>query len=512
MDILSLTPAPEPVPLLNGAAPRDNLISDLTFCITQILSPIATPEQCYLPDGHALIRACAGALPSEIEALIPKLAAKFGKDWRVQRFRANIREAKAELTVKTPGAGDGLLCSENGTPKPILANAITKLTASAIQVAFDSFADRVVIQGTTPWASEGHWTNHDDGETTNYLQHEGITVKSDTTNEAIYVIAKRKKYHPVKDWLTAAHAAWDGQVRLKHLFGWYFGAIKNGVYEAEVSRMWAISCVARIFDPGCMSKYMVVLEGLQDDGKSKGLRALANGHLNGKGGYQWYRDRMPKLEHVRGQEIGQFLQGVWIIEIAELAGFQRSEQEDVKSFISTQTDTFRSPYGRNIQDYPRQCVFAGTVNVNRDATPDWGKDPTGLVRFWPIRVGKPIISDPNGGPCILRDHAQIWGEAVDRYRRGELWYPDPDDDSFNKLARAEQEDRMPEDVHMEGVLRVIEKSLAEFITMEDVCREFGYGMRERKSFGPEIGRCLAKLGWVRRHRRNVAGGYAYEKE
>lgn len=501
-----LVDAPPPAPL-------DNLVSNFKFCVTQILSPTATPEQCYLPDGHSLIFACAGALPSEVEALIPKLKAKFGKDWAPARFRKNIAEAKAELTVPTE-TGVGLLCSDSGTPKPILANAITKLTASPIQVAFDSFSDRIVIQGATPWESEGNWSNHDDGETTNYLQHEGITVKSDTTNEAIYVIAKRKKYHPVKDWLTEAHAAWDGKSRLQHLFGWYFGAIKNGVYEAEVSRMWAISCVARIFDPGCMSKYMVVLEGLQDDGKSKAIRALANGHLNGKGGRQWYRDRMPKLEHVRGQEIGQFLQGVWIIEIAELAGFQRSEQEDVKSFISTQTDTFRSPYGRNIQDYPRQCVFAGTVNVNRDATPDWGKDPTGLVRFWPIRVGRPIISDAAGGPCILRDHAQIWGEAVHFYKTGSLWYPDPLDDSFNKLARAEQEERMPEDAHMEGVTRAVEKysAMAEFITMEDVCREFGYGMRERKSFSADIGRCLAKLGWVRRHRRNVAGGYAYERE
>lgn len=498
MDIPRLTNALDAV-----SRTSDNVYTSLDWLLTQAL--VGPVEHCYLPEGVNLIRAAAAATPSEALAAQAKLKARFGKDFNIPRFRTCVREAKESLTVPTETS---LIEGQNG-PKPLLANAIAWIESSAIKVAYDEFSAAITQLEPSPWGGNGRWRDEDDGEATNLIQHSNISVGSITTHEAIYIIAKRNKFHPVKDYLSALE--WDGQPRVGVLLPYYFET-KDGAYAREVSRMWMVSLIARIFDPGCMCKYMIVLEGEQDDGKSKGLRALANGHLGGNGGTQWYRDRLPRLSHARSQEVGQFLQGVWIIEVAELAGFQRSEQEDVKSFISTQTDTFRSPYGRNIQEYPRQCVFAGTVNVNKGSTPEWGKDPTGLVRFWPIRTGRPrvIVMDPEHptgmGVCIVRDRKQLLAEAVHMYKAGDLWYPDPTDNSFNDLARQEQADRMPDNPLKEQIFMALMDfnvfGQKDDISVGEICDRLRLDADRKSSM---IGRALNELGWVKFRRRGDGG-------
>ena len=70
-------------------------------------------------------------------------------------------------------------------------------------------------------------------------------------------------------------------------------------------------------------------------------------------------------------------------EIEELAAFQKSTIEDIKSFISAIVDIYRASYGKRIERHPRQCVFIGTTNNY-----EFLKDQTGNRRFFPITTDK----------------------------------------------------------------------------------------------------------------------------
>jgi predicted P-loop ATPase len=257
----------------------------------------------------------------------------------------------------------------------------------------------------------------------------------------------------------------------------YFGADDTPLHR-RISEAWAISCVARIMRPGCQAKYMLVLESPQDESKSKALRALTNGHLHGDEGIQWFRDSLPDIDK---SDIGLYMQGVWIIEVAELSAIRGKAWERTKAFISSQVDTFRVPYGRNMQDYPRQCVFAATTNEQQ-----WGGDQTGLARFWPIRTGHIDV------PGILRDRDQLWAEARTLYDEGRPWWLDTETE---KLAREAQQERMPEDSVAEHVAASVDSLLANSLGDDVSVSEILTHLKWSEKDGPAVGRALTRLGY-----------------
>ena len=50
------------------------------------------------------------------------------------------------------------------------------------------------------------------------------------------------------------------------------------------------------------------------------------------------------------------------MEVGELDVFSKAEAETIKRVLSSRKDRYRSPYGRIVEDHPRQCIFAGTTN------------------------------------------------------------------------------------------------------------------------------------------------------
>ena len=107
------------------------------------------------------------------------------------------------------------------------------------------------------------------------------------------------------------------------------------------------------------------------------------------------------------------MQGSWVIEMGELAPTFKAENEYVKAFISRSSDRFRSPYGRRTEEYPRQCVFAGTTNNLM-----FLKDRTGNRRFWPI-TGDKDRKTANSWDITDEDIDQIWAEAFYYWSEGE---------------------------------------------------------------------------------------------
>lgn len=162
---------------------------------------------------------------------------------------------------------------------------------------------------------------------------------------------------------------WDGEERIADIFHEYLGA-ESTSYAKEVSRIHFTACVKRIFENGCKYDNVIILVGKQGVGKSEFIKRI---------GGDWYSDT---LDNVQGKDAYEQLQGMWIMELGELAALNKKESETIKHFIGKREDNFRSAYAKRTETHKRQCVFWGSTN-----TYEFLKDMTGNRRFFPIDVG-----------------------------------------------------------------------------------------------------------------------------
>ena len=87
--------------------------------------------------------------------------------------------------------------------------------------------------------------------------------------------------------------------------------------------------------------------------------------------------------------------------------------EEIKSFLTRQKDTYRNPYDKYEEDRKRQCIFAGSTNT-RQFIPF---DRTGARRFLPIAIDsskaeKHILDDEKEARSYFD---QLWAEVMEIY-------------------------------------------------------------------------------------------------
>jgi predicted P-loop ATPase len=309
-----------------------------------------------------------------------------------------------------------------GQPERNEANVITALScdeAFAGAIVFDDFRKEVLVTRPLPWSPAGErfpraWTDADDVRAAAWLQHRELNVTPMTVSRSVLAVARETMVHPVRDHLGAL--AWDGVPRIETWVLRYLGA-EDTAFNRSAGALWLISAVARIFRPGVKADHLLVLEGPQGAGKSTALKILA--------GEDWFTDELPDLG---SKDAAMHMQGVWIIEIAELDAIGKAEVSRIKAFLTRTTDRFRPPYGRYTTEVPRSCVFAGTVNPDA-----YLRDETGARRFWPIRCGSIDTA------ALARDRDQLWAEAVARFRAGAIWWLDTPE--LTDAAALEQDKR-----------------------------------------------------------------------
>lgn len=293
--------------------------------------------------------------------------------------------------------------------------------------------------------------------------------------DAIDEVIIEYRFNPVRDYLEAAAAEWDGTPRMAGWLEAYCGVQPGDPmeqqYVQEVAAKWLISAIARVMEPGCKADGVLILEGVQGAGKSTAAKVLA--------GQEFFGDNLPPM-HTR--EASSYVRGRWIIELAELANVSKAEVEIVKAFISRTEERFRPAYGRNEVTYPRQCVFIGSTNRT-----DYLRDDTGNRRFWPVAIDRVDTA------ALLKDRDQLWGEAVVAYRGGATWWLS---EAVERIAQAEQKDRLLEDPWQSAVLEKIagkaETCVPEILA--DMLIETG---RRDRAMSNRIVSILMQNGWVR---------------
>jgi predicted P-loop ATPase len=321
-------------------------------------------------------------------------------------------------------------------------------------------------------------TDNDVVDVQTWMQEQGLTrITKETVRDAIHKSASEKSYHPVLDWLYELQ--WDGTPRLECWLTTWLGA-ELTPYTQAIGRLFLISMVARIFEPGCKADYMLVLEGPQGVLKSSACRVLSE---------PWFSDNLPDV--TAGKDVNQHLRGKWLIEVPEMHAMlnSRVEAARLKAFISRTTERYRPPWGRMEVIEPRQCVFIGTTN--QDA---YLRDETGGRRFWPVKCGDIEID----GLTEARD--QLFAEAVNAYRRGVHWWPDR---AFEREhMEPEQDARFEVDAWNDPTVRHLQTVVR--VTIPDIAVN-ALGLQLSRLGVPEqkrIASILRRLGWVQRRNRN----------
>ncbi len=300
------------------------------------------------------------------------------------------------------------------------------------RMSFDEFSNRALLHCPVPWdaAQERRdWKDSDDAGLRHYLEHTyGITGR-DRITDAHALCCQRHRFNAVRQYLENL-PPWDGTARLDKLFIDYLGA-EDSVYVRAVTRKGFVAAVARAMMPGVKYDTMPILAGPQGLGKSTLLRMM---------GRSWFNDSMNSFD---GKEACEMIQGSWIIEIGELNSMSRSDENQVKQFLSKTEDIYREPYGRRTGRYPRRCVMFGTTNEG-----EFLRDPTGGRRFWPVDCSaqtptRSVFTE------LEAEVPQLWAEALTLWRVGEKLYLDGE----AAEAAKRQQEAHKETSSKEGVIR-----------------------------------------------------------
>lgn len=404
---------------------------------------------------------------------------------------------KGPIQMPTPtGWRKEYLVSGNGKRTPVTANVLLCLRNHPDWVGtlgYNELSRRVVTLRETPWNCEKFvWRDSDDVRLADWLQQiEKLMIRPRHLTEIVECVSEERSFHPVQQYL--AGLQWDGVLRLDNWLTTHMGAVASP-YVSCVGKCWMISAVARAIKPGIKADHCLILEGQQGTLKSTGVQVLGEPWFTDDVGEVGTKDTLDQIQN-------------WIVELGELDSISKTDAGKLKAFMSRQTDRFRPPYGRRVQEFPRQCVFVGTCNPSQ-----YLRDGTGGRRFWPVTAGKIDI------PGLRRDKDQLWAEAYRRYCAGERWWIS--DPVILAEARKAQAAKLDAEAWVGKLLEWCEKKLQPkldgtgktYVTMAEILEGFlnlpidkWVSARRNQT---QIGSALIAAGWKRSTGHNNEARYA----
>ena len=323
-------------------------------------------------------------------------------DPRLRGLRRDIFSGNDEITGKLPWptrAGVGLPADESAGTRQGADRLTDSKDNSDSSDSSDNSDSTKSGKKWKPKPPEGavFWTGQDDAGLQLFMERAyGITGREKILTGMNAAMAYRM-YHPVREYLNSLR--WDGTARMERVIIDALGAEDDALTRA-MTRIWLTAAVARIFEPGIKFDQVLILSGLEGTGKSTFFSVM---------GGRWFSDSLSNMDGKEGMEGNM---GVWIHELSELGAMRKSDVEQVKSFVSKQTDRFRPAYERVIETRPRECVFGASTNETK-----FLKGMDGNRRMWVIGID-PSKRAGDGEPreWLERRRDQIWAEAVWRWR------------------------------------------------------------------------------------------------
>lgn len=294
--------------------------------------------------------------------------------------------------------------------------------------------------------------------------------------------ANRNSFNPVTDLLAAV--AWDGQDHIRMLFDSMTLHPEENPQDAfELFKRWMIGAVAIGTGQVPSMEYVLVLVDEQGGaGKTRFFCTLAPSEL---------RKDSVTLDTADKDSI-KTATSYWLVELGELDGtFTRSEQSRLKSFLSSEKDEIRLPYGRAYMKYPRRTAYFASVN-----TESFLVDGSGNRRFWPIRVSN--VNHKHGVDVL-----QAWAQAKHALDTGYRWYLNDEENKWviDRNAAFKSHSKI-EDALSSGYDP--EAEAERHLSTTEIMREVGV-LNPHKSELNEAAQWLRKNGFFEAKRRGKRG-------
>jgi len=199
--------------------------------------------------------------------------------------------------------------------------------------------------------------------------------------------------NPVKDWIDSLR--WDGEDHIAIL-----ASALHSIHEPnlviEMLQQWLASVIASI-TINFIPQGMLILTGAQGIGKSTFLRHLCPPQIR-----DYYSETMIDLHNKDGLEC---LADNIIINVSELASFQRADYNTLKGFLTLSSVKYRKSYGHFASSRIRKASFCGDTNDDYFLS-----DPTGNRRFWVVKLDPAIPKPIDDIPEYCGD--QVWAQAL----------------------------------------------------------------------------------------------------
>jgi hypothetical protein len=440
---------------------------------------------CKLVQGFALA-------PELVRTLLDEFSKRCMPPWSSRELDHKVAEAIKEplpagkewgYLVSAPAVDDRLQrrAATNkgpGAPHASFANFCLLFDEHprwAGRFAYDEFRGRVLLDGR-------HFDEDSCSNAQIWLEREYFpTVKKPVVWAAVHHAAIGAVHNEIADYLRGLR--WDGVRRLNSWLSRVTGQIDDPL-RAAFGRCFLIQAVARGLEPGCKADCALVLVGPQGIGKSTLLRDLASP--------AWFADAPLDLQ---SKDSVLQIEGTWVFEVAEWAGFRTQRADRLKAFLSRANDRIRRPWATSAENIPRRCVFAGTTNDG-----DFLSDPSGSRRFWPVACSSIDLD------WLHANRDQLWAEAVAAYDAGVPWHLDRSTEDLRAAAAGHFEQADP-----------WEAPLADYLDQHDGQEHRMNDLLERVLERPRaqgrgsdarrVGGLLRKLGWERYQKRlREAGG------
>lgn len=404
-------------------------------------------------------------------------------------IQENTEEWMSKLNYDAKGR---ILCT-----MPNIAS-IVENDSNLQNIAFNEMRGCIDIIGEVPWIRSGNgWRQTDLACFELYLEENYNLYAPNKCKDVLYaVLSSKRRYHPIQDYLDTL--TWDGIERLDRLLVDYLGA-EDTEYVRTVTRKAFTAAVARVYQPGIKYDAILVLCGAQGIGKST---------LFSKMGGRWYSDSMT-IADMKDKTAAEKLQGIWLMELSELAGLKKVDVETVKSFLSRTDDQYRVPYGTYVEAHPRRSILVATTNT----MDGFLRDITGNRRFWPVTVrGNGEKKAWNLSTDVID---QLWAEACTNFREGETLYLD---NAVEQEAENQQRMAMESDPRQGLVGEYLESSDKDRICLMELwCECLGKERQDmRRSDAFELEAILRQIGGWEIYSGNTTGkmrlpGYGVQK-
>ena len=269
-------------------------------------------------------------------------------------------------------------------------------------IGWDEVAMRMAVINGLPWdkredenKERRYMTDRDVGNIKMYIQRDYHMNLKDI-EEQVYNTAKDHGYDEIKERLE--NIKWDKTEHIRNLLPKYLG-VDNDDYQYEVMKLTMLAFIERQYNAPAKHDCVLCINGPQGIGKSTFAKQFA---FNDP---RYYGILSGDLASKDSQIITASKR---IIELSEMESIKKSEIESIKSFLSSDQDTFRAPYARNAEDYPRRCVFIATTNLD-----EYLGDVTGARRFLCVEARKEYVEDTTKiqKKEATEDFLQAWAEA-----------------------------------------------------------------------------------------------------